>query len=61
MKTSFTHQRNKIMPKMFIVWMVFCGFAGIATLFFVVSKCGAKGLLYGNGAVYVAASGMCDK
>ena len=50
-----------MVPKMFIVWMVFCAFAGIGTLFFVVSKCGAKGLLYGNGAVFVAASGVCDK
>jgi hypothetical protein len=41
--------------------MVFCAFAGIASLFFVVSKCGAKGLFYGNGAVFVAASGVCDE
>jgi hypothetical protein len=33
---------------------------GIGSLTFVVSKCGAKGLLYGSGAVMVAASGVCD-
>lgn len=49
------------MPKIFIVWIVFCAFAGIASLSFVVSKCGAKGLFYGNGAVFIAASGMCDE
>jgi hypothetical protein len=49
------------MPKTIVVLMVVFGLAGIASLFFVVSKCGAKGLFYGNGAVYIAASGMCDE
>ena len=33
---------------------------GMMSVTYVVSKCGAKGLLYGNGAVFVAASGECD-
>jgi hypothetical protein len=33
---------------------------GIVSLTLVVSKCGAKGLLYGNGAIIVAASGACN-
>ena len=50
-----------MVPKVMVMVMLVCGFAGIGTLFFVVSKCGVKGLLYGNGAVFIAASGMCDK
>jgi hypothetical protein len=49
------------MPKSFIVLMVVTAIGGIASLFFVVDKCGAKGFMYGNGAVYAAASGACDK
>ncbi len=48
------------MPKSFIVLMVVGAIVGIASLSFVVSKCGAKGLMYGNAAVYIAASGLCD-
>jgi hypothetical protein len=49
------------MPRLFIAALVVTFVMGVASLGYVVSKCGAKGLLYGNGAVIVAATGMCDK
>ena len=49
------------MPKIFIAWMIVCMFVGIMSLTFVVSKCGAKGLLFGSAAFGVAATGMCDE
>jgi len=48
------------MTRIFIVMMIVTLVVGLASVSFVVSKCGAKGLLYGNGAVIVAASGVCD-
>lgn len=48
-------------PTWFIIAAVVMLFVGIGTTVFVVSKCGAKGLLFGNGAFMVAASGMCDE
>lgn len=47
------------MPKIFIAWMIIC--LGIMSLTFVVSKCGAKGLLFGSAAFGVAATGMCNE
>lgn len=34
---------------------------GIASMGYVVSKCGAKGLLFGDNAVAIAAMGYCDE
>jgi len=34
---------------------------GVMSTVFVVDRCGAKGLLFGQGAVLVAASGVCDE
>ena len=48
------------MPRVAIFGTVIFILLSIGSLTFVVSKCGAKGLLYGNGAVMVAASGVCD-
>ncbi len=51
--------RNPVIPV--IIAMIVFGFFGIMSLAFVVQRCGPQGLLYGNGAVWVAASGVCDK
>jgi hypothetical protein len=48
------------MPRVAIFGTVIFILLGIGSLTFVVSKCGAKGLLYGNGAMIVASSGACD-
>jgi|TARA_R110000851_G_scaffold119714_2_gene247588 hypothetical protein len=48
------------MTRLSIFGVVILVLLGIGSLTFVVSKCGAKGLLYGNGAMIVAASGACD-
>jgi hypothetical protein len=48
-------------PLAFRIWFVVCIVLGIVTLFYTLNKCGAKALLLGNGALYAAASGMCDE
>lgn len=48
-------------PTWFKLWAVFCLVAGIATLVYTFSHCGPKALLLGDGALYAAASGMCDE
>lgn len=49
------------MPKWFILVMIVNIFIGIVILGYVTDKCGAKGLLLGNGGLFAAASGMCDE
>lgn len=34
---------------------------GIASISYAFSKCGMKAMLLGGGAVYAAATGMCDE
>jgi hypothetical protein len=45
----------------FVMMAGFFLLLGISTVFYSFSKCGWKAFLYGNGAVYAAASGACDE
>ncbi len=50
------------MNRFAIVMMAgFVTLLGLGALAFSFSKCGWKTFLYGNGAVYAAATGACDK
>ncbi len=48
-------------PTWFKFWLIFCLVAGISAFAYSVNKCGiGKTFLLGNGALYAAATGMCD-
>jgi hypothetical protein len=49
------------MPNWIVVMlMVIALVLGLAAISFTFSKCGAKTLILGNGALAAAATGMCD-
>jgi hypothetical protein len=51
-----------VVPTWFIVWTVIIVIIGSVTLTYTIQKCGfVQTMLLGNGAVYAAYSGMCDK
>ena len=50
------------MPRFAFVMMAgFMLFLGLSATVYSFGKCGATAFLYGNGALYAAVSGACDK
>lgn len=43
-----------------VIWFAMCLILGTAFLTYTFKECGVKTFLLGNGAVYAAATGMCD-
>jgi hypothetical protein len=47
-------------PMWFKICAVICLVVGISSLVFTWKECGARTLMLGDGAVFAAATGMCD-